>query len=333
MATPPDISSLRALMSATPAPEWETPADLARMSIEGLWRGGGIREQRSAGVVRLTGPAVSGSSARIDSVGEIMIVLQRLVSASGASLRGFKSLAGRLTGDIKSLTQLNLRASPLMGSIILTVEPREFPAHELTNAGQAMLIDQETHQLVDLSVDEVFALLTLGKDIGPDVDESAFLAKVVDMGPRVASALRDFAKDVRSDEFDFEFRWEEPGEPTRRVTITPADAQRISDVVVSRELDRDVVTLDGTLRTVSDVCPLVLELADGELQTVKTTGLDHSVIVKLRVGDQAKFKAEMRVEATAGGELKVSYTAISHMTPIEPSVRVWTEDFDAPTPA
>lgn len=313
MAIPSDARSLLALMSSADVDSWELPSDLARSSLEGLWRGGAAaREQRSAGTIRLSGDGVTGSAAAIDSVGEIMVVLQRLVSSSGASRRGFKSLKGRLGIDIRALTQLNLTAAPAQGSILLRVEPGSLPADELTESGQAMLFEQAEHQLVDESIESVFDLLSAGKNLGPDVDTSEFLAKVVEMGPRVAAALRDFAKDVRDDNFNFEFKWEEPGANTRRVSLTAAEAQRITEVVVSRELDRDNVVIEGTLRTVSDVGPLVIELDDGALETVKTSELDHDVIIALRVGDFARFEVEMRIDVLPGGTQKVSYSAIEY---------------------
>ncbi|MDJ0337926.1 hypothetical protein [Cryobacterium sp. PH31-O1] len=313
MATASKEQALLALMAASEVEMWDSPADLARSSIEGLWRGGaGVREQRSAGTISLTGDGVEGSVAAIGAIGEIMVVLQRLVSSTGASIRGFKSLKGPFGIDIRTLTQLNLRAAPAQGSILLFVEPRSVPADELTDAGQVMLIEQPVHQFIDECIGSVFELLTAGKALGPDIDTSDFLAKVIERGPRVAAALRDFAKDVRDDSFDFEFKWEEPGQATRRIFLSSSEAQRISEVVVSRELDRDNVEIEGILRTVSDVGPLVIELEGGGLETLKTAELDHEVIVGLHVGDFARFDAEMQVVIQPGGVQKISYSATAY---------------------
>lgn len=320
MVIPTDTSRLLNLMASARVSSWDTPEDLARANREGLWDTQSVvRVQRSRGRIRLSGAGVTESSADLDAVGEIMIVLQRLVSATGASLRGFKSLKGRLGMDIRALTQLNLRAAPAMGSIILSIEPRSVPATELAPGGVVALLDQPKQPLVDESVEEVFALLSAAKKLGPDVDTSEFLAKVVALGPRVASALRDFAKDVRDDEFDLDFQWEEPGMATQSIKIGAADAQRISEVVVARELDRDTVRIEGVLRTVSDVGPLVIELEDGSMETLKTTSLAHTVIVGLNVGDRAKFEAEMRVNVQPGGGQTVNYAATAFLGLVEPN--------------
>src|SRR4051812_7208103 len=89
-------SSLRARMFAQAAGRavgWNSPQDLSRRSFEQLFQqfepG---RVVASSGQARLSGQGVTNSAAPIDSVGTVMVTLQKLVAATGAATQQFKNL-------------------------------------------------------------------------------------------------------------------------------------------------------------------------------------------------------------------------------------------------
>lgn len=305
------ISDLRnRILSTAPRPTWSTPDDLSRMSQEALTsRAGGVRESLSNGTIHLAGDGVKGSSASLSDVGDVMKNFQKLVTALGASRRGYTNLKGRIAADVASLTNLRLIASPFVGSVVLDFMPDTHPAEELAPGGQPAMLDQPTEQLSDAAVSEALEILESIKEVGPDADGSDFLESVSARGPRAATAVRDFARTLATGDFETDLSWRIPGRPTIRTILSSSQADQISRLIVSRELDKDETTIEGVLRTVSDLSALYVQTDEG-LESIDGKDLPPDVIATAHVQARVRVRVEMTIQQRPGGIDVPKYRAL-----------------------
>jgi hypothetical protein len=298
------------LSNQTPEVEWEDAADLSRLSLGSFMaEQNPVRRDLSLGFFRLTGEGVNGHAAHIDDVADAIRHFQRLVLASGLALGGYKSLQGSLPADVVSRTRLDLEGSPMPGSLVLQILPATSPADEIMPSGQAEFWDSGEDQLVDTAVANSLELLNLSKSVGPNADDSDFIRLLAEAGPRVASTLRDFAKSLASSNFETEIAWMQPRRKKSVSRMSVAELQFVGTLVASRELAKEPATLRGVLHTVSDVAPLRLETADGELINVGAKSLPDSDIKRLLVGMTVELTATVTEEVAPGSEPKTKYTA------------------------
>ncbi|MDR1266231.1 MAG: hypothetical protein LBK42_11905 [Propionibacteriaceae bacterium] len=307
MALSDRAAAILARIEATPDPDewgWETPEDVSRLSVERMMArsAGPVRTLHSRGSIRLAGEGVSGNSAPLDAVGDVMARFQRLVTTVGAAHAGDTSARGKPSRQIVARTRLRLLAGPAPGSVVLNLTPDTAPDDELAPAGSVALFDQPTTQTVDRAVEEVVAILRAAADAGPDADESSLVGDVERLGPRVASTLRIFAKTLDSSGFDAGLEWDEPFKPTFRASVRAADAGRLAGVIEGRELDRADVVIVGVLRTVSDkTTPMEVEAAGSSF---KIKGVPADAIHQTRPspGDTVRVVARVSVRDGLDGE-------------------------------
>lgn len=308
----PGIADLRSrILSAASTPKWSTPDDLSRMSFEALTtRSEGARESLSNGSIHLAGGGVSGSSASFSDVGDVMKNFQKLVTALGASRRGYTNLKGKIAADVSSLTNLRLIASPFVGSVVLDFMPDIHPSEELSPGGQPAILDQPTEQLSDTAVSEALEILESIKEVGPDADGSEFLASVSARGPRAATAVRDFARTLAAGDFETDLSWRIPGRTTIRTILTSSQADHISRLIVNRELDKDETSIEGVLRTVSDLSALYVQTDEG-LESIDGKDLPPEVIAAAHVQARVRVRVEMTIQQRPGGIDVPKYRALS----------------------
>ena len=306
-----DLSELtNALLAGTPSATWETPSDLSRISVDAMntassWG----RQMVSMGILRLTGDAVKGSTASLESVGELMGRWQRLVTAIGGSKRGFRGLRGRMNADVISSTKLLLHAGPSQGSVMLEFQPEMRPETELSPDGELRAFDQPDTQLADEAVAEAITLFTNAAALGPSADGSDFLSEVSGLGARTASALADVARSLDAGGFDLDLTWMQPEHPSARVHVSQSVSKRIVEIVSSRELDKDIETLVGSIQTISTLARLHLLLDDGSLVAIAPGKLDHDALKSVTHGQRVRIDADVKVNQRPGDEPMVSYTA------------------------
>lgn len=289
---------------------WDSPTDLARLSMSTfIAEQSPVRRDSSSGYLRLLGPGVHGHSASLTHVAGVMTQFQRLVLASGLALAGWKTSRGRAPADVVARTKLLLDGSAAPGSLVLQMVPAALPAEEIMPSGQGEFFREDDNQVVDNAMGRSIDLLNLGKATGPDADSSPFLTEVKASGPRVAAALRDFAKDLASGGFEADILWAQPRVKPRRSRLSVGELSNVAALVASRELEKEPVTLEGVLRTVSDIGPLKLEIAPGEYEDISAKNIPGAVIAGLNVGDRVKVLADVTEEVSAGGESKVKYRA------------------------
>lgn len=325
MASPSDDGDLGARIEAMDGLEWERPSDLNRRSLEGLWTSGdAARKVRSSGSIRLFGVNVRDHHARLDAAGAILVNFQRLITAAGAARRGIRTAKGPLPAEVTSLTQLKLLMSPLPGSVVFEIGPETLPETELAAEENVAIFDQPNRQFVDECFTDALGLVAVAHEIGlrtlkagtldnvdgdEDVD-GAFEQRIADGGPRLAVAVRDFAKVIESAEFDVDLEWREPLRPTLRATMTKSDAAAVARLVVSHELDAEDETIRGSLVTISVMSSWQIRSVDGELTTVDASVLTAQQASSFRLGEDVTILARPKVTESAGGIVTTKFTVI-----------------------
>ncbi|AEI11862.1 hypothetical protein [Cellulomonas gilvus] len=289
---------------------WSTPGDLARQSMEAVAdEPAPGRQMISLGTLHMAGDGVTGSAARMSAIGEVMTTFQRLVTAVGAAQEGFTALRGTFPAALLAKTQLRLIASPRLGSVVLDFMPEVPPADELYGRVGVPLIDEPRTQRADEAVVEVINMLQAAQDLSADVDESPLVEDLVGRGPRVAAALREFAKTLATSDFETDLSWRQPGEPTRRTTLPAQDAARLFSLIASRELDHGEAVIEGVIHTVSDKTALAIETDDGAWEYVRGSRLPPDALAGIRWGSRVRVIADTVEVRKPGGEVTVRYTA------------------------
>lgn len=293
-------------------PDWQDADDLARMSIESLRAEQGmLRRDMSSGSLRLTGAGITGHSGALDGIAEAMRNFQRLVLATGLSSTGHTSLRGQPPIEVVTKTRLNLNGSPLPGSLVLQIVPATSPAHEIAPDGQPELLGDNETQLVDTAMKDALTLLEDGRKVGPDADSSTFLGRVQELGPRVASTLRDFSLTLVKFQFEPDLTWTQPRRPRLRTRLSTAELAYIGELIASRELEREPTTVRGILRTVSEISAWDIEVDAGEIVKIDAKHIPAVETATLRTGMTIAVDVNVTEEAGPIGEAKSKYTATS----------------------
>ncbi|GAA2085532.1 hypothetical protein GCM10009840_23360 [Pseudolysinimonas kribbensis] len=387
MASPEEIE---AALAAASAPEWETPRDLNRISLEALFGGGaGARTLRSSGSLRLFGVNVTNHSARLGSTADVLAQLQRLVTAVGAARRGIRSTQGPLPGELVTLTALKIAAAPAGGSLVFDLLPESLPETELLTEGNVAIFDQAQRQFLDECFEDALRLVGAAHSIGPDADAQpeqraveraaeraavepldgiaittnlrivgfesdeesaaavfeqlgaevvaptteqpasdleallpdeletakaqAFIERVREGGPRLATAVRKFAKAIESADFDVDLEWREPNTATRRATFTQHDARLVRHLVVSRELEVDTQEVTGRLITLSEKTAWQLAVGsdDETIVRIDASKLTKAVREAFHLNQLVTIKARTVQRSLPGGGITTTFQAVT----------------------
>lgn len=295
-------------------PDWEDGSDLGRLSIQAHQRelAGGFELAQARGQLRFSGDGVHGHSISLSEAGQLMQGWQSLVTAVGGAHEGHKKLVGRFPEDVARRTELDLTTSPSPGSVILEFEPAVRGADERYPEGQAE-IQGSPVPLAEAAVDtalEVLGLASAADDVVGDAVEELLGA----LGPRVATAARNLAANSAKYRLDLSLGWEVPGRGRRRVAVTASQAATFATVLSGHSLDIDTDTLTGTLRTISDIRKIDIEIQDPEnddtsvIVPVARNDVDFS---QFRTGDVVQIDVEMTTKPRPGQSETRSYKALS----------------------
>lgn len=282
--------------------------DATRISIENFIGSQlGLRPQASHGSIRLTGEGVVAHSASASDVAAVLAGFQRLATAVGASLEaGNTSLRGQIASTIQHRTSLRLVASPVPGSLVLNLSWEA----EGSVGGQASLFE-EAPPLADQVFTEVVALLADASRPGAATGTSLFLDRVERLGPRSAAALRVFARALSGGKLDAEIGWAVPRRAPTKVCVDHGGAAEIVRLVESQNLDAEDVTIDGELRTVSDLTGWVVDGVDGVRYLVDGSAIEPEVVKTLHPRARVRLAADMVPTRHVGGSFRYSYVAKS----------------------
>lgn len=147
---------------------------------------------------------------------------------------------------------------------------------------------------------------------GLDAAEAhTFIQQVREGGPRLATAVRTFAKAVESADFDVDLEWREPNKATLRAQFTRHDARLVRRLVVSRDLEVELQDLVGRLITLSTTKAWQLAVGQDAVLTVDASKLEHSVRSALHLEEQVTIRARAIQRSLPGGGTSTTFEAVS----------------------
>lgn len=262
---------------------------------------------RSIGFIHLTGPNVVNHSAPVKAVGDILTAIQDGVDAIGASLSGIITSHGALPFSVTGRTQLSMISSPMPGSVIIQVAPTISKEDDLNPQGeqQQQLFDMESEinarPLADRAFTEFSSLIKSLGDEGPD--KTAFLDRLTDYGPRVASTMKNFCDSIDKGAVDIELKWKEPGHPSEESSLNHEYAKHASTVIQNANIESETVQIEGTILTLTTSPKDKLRvLSDTEQEfTIAIGTISPSDVYAIHTGDRVHIEAERRISKRPGG--------------------------------
>jgi|GEM_PF-2934545 len=138
-----------------------------------------------------------------------------------------------------------------------------------------------------------------------------FVERVREGGPRLATAVRTFARAIESADFDVDLEWREPNRATLRAQFTRHDASLVRRLVVSRDLEVELQELVGRLITLSTMRAWQLAVGQDAVLTVDASKLEHSVRSAFHLEEQVKIRARAIQRSLPGGGISTTFEAVS----------------------
>lgn len=281
---------------------WDDPHDLGQLSVDAMVRRAGVEDSGvPQGAIRLHGQMVRSHHVPMSDAAGVMLAWQKLVWALAAAFENVRTVRGRLPQAITDRAQLQLASSPAPGSLVL----RFLPGVDET-AGQLPL--GETRQpLVARAVEDALGLILVAD--GTDAGEVALRERLNNLGPRVAGGLRILTEAATVSGLDLQFSWRTPGQTTMYSDLDSDSSARIREIIDREKLAAELIRVAGTIRTVSDTSPWLIDTSEGQLY-VDAGRLDPSDVHETRVGDFVSLDASLTVTERAGGATRERYEAV-----------------------
>lgn len=322
MGIPINANALLKELGFDESASYELPEDLNQLSVSSLRS---FIDQTylqhsadSTALIHVTGPAVSGHSAPLRSIGDFMIHLQAAFDSIGASIEGFKSLGGAIPSALAKRTELSLIASPLPGSVVLEVAPTKPRLEDLYPHGEA-LFDVEkvigAKPLADSTFEELSSLMS---DLATDTpDQEKFIDHLAELGPRVASNMRALCDAVDKGAIDIDFEWRSPSGDRKKVGVNHTFAKFVSTVIKNTEIDTESVEIEGVLVTITTSAKDHLRIREDSDEgiasevTLLIGDIPPEQLYGLQTGDRVRVDAERQIFNRVGGGKRKKLVGIS----------------------
>ena len=260
-----------------------------------------IKESR--GLLHFTGPAIVDHSVPISAVGSALSMIQRVLDAIGAAKEGSSSTNGQIPNRIKSRTELRMDASPMPGSVTISVRPSMPREQSLCPSGQTLLdfSDVELRPLADECFEDFITILSSTTDDSPEHDKLIDLLS--EFGPRTSSAVREFCNILDRDSLNVDLKWEEPKKQPIKGEMSHTRARFVSGIIKDADIEVETVTLVGTLvtSTMSKKDKFRLHFEDGTEKTLTLGKISPVDVSQFHTGETVTITAERRVGRYTGG--------------------------------
>ncbi|KAA8723888.1 hypothetical protein [Corynebacterium phocae] len=282
--------------------------------------------ETSSGSLRLSGSGVSGHTIPLSTAGSILQTFQTLITSLGASLEGKKTARGKLPDSLVQSTRLALSASPQPGSVVLSFSPAEAE-------DGALLKDSAAEDLIHRTFKELGDLLEMDEVTGEaqtetsDMQKEKFAERIYNLGPRVARAMTDFARDLATNNVDMGLSWSHTDHRPTYVGLTAERFTRVQEALEDIRVRSSVTGIRAVIQKISTVPTDQLELRLEEqiksnkdledLPTVVTVSVPDDVadITAFRVRDEVAFIAIVDSTAFPGRTPKLSVEAYEILEP------------------
>lgn len=318
MATSDDFASLLASLgydSSTNYDVPDNPADAALAGIDAFIREhSDERERYSTGIIHITGPSILGNSAPVKAVGYLLTSVQNTIDAIGASIQDIKTTRGAIPIPITERTEMSLVASPMPGSIVLQVAPTMSRIEDLNPEGPPLFdVEKEAgaRPLIDIAFGEFSSLVQDLSNNKPDNPQ--LIDRLTNLGPRVASTMKEFCKSVDKGAIDVELKWKEPEGVQETSSLSHTYAKQAAKIIEDANIENEEVTIEGNLLTVttSQKDKLRVSMDDGKEVVVSIEMIDAAALLSLRAGDRVQIRAERRTSSRPGGRQTEKLIGIS----------------------
>jgi hypothetical protein len=284
--------------------------DIPRRSMERFVarQTGDVRTLSSHGFIRLFGGSVVDHTVALDAAGSILTSLQKSVTNFGAALSGNKTIRGALPSSLSERTQLLLTASPQPGSIVFTLSP-EAPGYDELYP-QPALFQNENSPLADQAMKGILELLSEIDTTSPDASDE-FVSHLDNLGPRFTQSFGELLGELSINRMDTEMVWNEPGHEAKRISVAHETAGYAKKLIADLKLDIEEMMLVGTLRTISDIKKLDLQIDNGELVTIERGDISDTTMAQYHIGQHVEVVVELSSGTKTGGKPVRKYKARS----------------------
>jgi hypothetical protein len=250
----------------------------------------------------------------LSDVTRILQGLQRVATAVAAAEVGDTELGKQASTAITNRTRLLIAGSPAPGSLVFNLSPETAAINEVREPDGSVSMfreDKDDDQQIDKAMARAIEVISAGIDLPPVPDGSEFLNDIAELGPRVASSIRDFARGLYRYGFDLDLEWRQPHRPTHRIHLATHSADRIAGVIESSHLDVEPVTIEGRVLTVSTLQnqEWLIEQSDGTRVSIKHADLPYDQTIGIATGASVRLTAQMKTSITNAGVTKVTYEA------------------------
>jgi hypothetical protein len=221
-------------------------------------------------IVRLSGEGVQRNRIGARQASRILGTLQEVLAAIGQSLSGNPTSRGQIPNFIRQRTALNLFPVPAAGSVQLRLEaPILESTLQFGTMQDANLADESAADLVKL-MEEVSEVT---------IDETPVVEHLRSLGPRVARQVQQLATELVRDDVDLDLTWRRFSERPQIGRLHRERARLLREIIRQSRAEAQIITLVGTLVTISTVRPAAVVLDSGRIVTLTVDdGLTSSLV-------------------------------------------------------
>lgn len=266
-------------------------SDLSRISFESF-ANGDEQPLFSSGELRFTGSGVTSNAVDLMTIGKFIVSFQTLANKFVAK----KFEEQRITKSVESAAKMSLAASPIPGSVILKVQS----AQASNEYGQPVLSGIETD--LDTTFMQLMEIIKSAQVVEPELDSLSHLLE--GFGASACASIRRVTGLLKDNEIDLEVTWRMPLEETKWAYLAVRDSTLIHDLVKRRNLDEEVVQLQGVVESASRTkkIPLSITTSSGEFVDLYADREVHIDVTGIAIGVSVIISAR-KTETGIGTEI------------------------------
>jgi len=255
-------------------------------------------------VLRLSGEGVRRNRIGARQAARIIGSLQEALAAIGQSLTGNTTSRGQIPAFIRARTALNLFPATAAGSVQIRLE-----APIINSTPPFGGLDD---QLDNLASDAATALVALMNEAtATTFDESAVVDHLRQLGPRVARQIQLLANELVTDNLDLDLTWRRFAQAPEVGHLTREQARLLRDIIRRHRVESQIITLVGTLVTISTVRPAAIVLDTGRIVTLTTEGNDPAGLRDFFTQRVAVQVEELVTYEDASGRERIQYRLLN----------------------
>lgn len=255
-------------------------------------------------VVRLSGEGVRRNRIGVRQASRIIGGLQEVLAAIGQALVGNPTARGQIPALIRARTALNLFPAAAAGSVQIRLEA---PIVSMTSqlGGLEDRVD-------NLASDAASTLVQLMDEVAStEFDDSVVVQHLQRLGPRVARQVQLLASELVVDDVDLDLTWRRFAEAPEVGRLPHDRARLLRDIIRRNRVESQIITLVGTLVTISTVRPAAIVLDSGRIVTLSVDGGMAAGLREFFTQRVAAQVEEVVTHEDASGRERVQYQLVN----------------------